>query len=479
MKVGLFEIDITPFLGMERPGGYSKVYIEKIHDPLKVRTIVIEEKDVKVAICVLDTLVIQSRKFVKEIREEIEKEIGIKKENILISATHTHSGGPFFGPLPDEYNDAPEIVKILLEKYSIITDPFYYQIVKKRIVDSVKMADIVREEALFQIGYGFEKNVSFNRRFRMKNGKVYTHPGKGNPEILEPAGPIDPDVGVLSFWDKNEKFLGCLINFACHCTTSPGGVSADWLYYTEKIIKKVMGEDSKVILLQGASGDITQVNNLSQREKEFGEKWANYVGTRIGLESLKIILTEEKYEFEKLEVRNKVFNVKRRKQSEEKLKESFEIVEKGLLNENLMKTTEWTFAKERVILDYFSKKEPEIEIEIQAIQIGPLIILSNPGELFCSLGKKIKENSKFPFTFVVELSNGNVGYLPDKGAFSKNGGGYETVLTSYSNTDINTGEMIVEESLKLIKDLEPYYLPYKKVSSELPWSYGILGPEID
>lgn len=479
MRAGLFELDITPFIGMERPGGYGKVYIDRIHDSLKARAVVIEEDDEKIAICVLDTLVIQSRKFVKEIREEIEKETGIKKENILISATHTHSGGPFFGPLPDGYSDAPEIVKTLLDKYSIITDPFYYQIVKRRIVDSVKMADMLKEEVLFQIGYGFEKSVSFNRRFRMKNGKIYTHPGKGNPDILEPAGPIDPDVGVLSFWNKNGNFLGCLINFACHCTTSPGGASADWLYYTEKIIKKVMGENSKVILLQGASGDVTQVDNLSQRENEFGEKWANYVGTRIGLESLKIILTEEKYEFKKLEVKNKVFKVKRRKQSEGKFKKAFEIVEKGLMDENIRKTTEWTFAKERVILDYFSKKEPEIEIEIQVIQIGPLVIVTNPGEFFCSLGRKIKENSKFPFTFIVELSNGNAGYLPDKEAFSENGGGYETVLTSYSNADIDTGERIVEESIKLIKNFEPYNLPYKKVSSYSPWSYGILGPEID
>jgi len=481
MKAGFFELDITPFLGMERPGGYGKIYSEKVHDPLKARAFVCEENGNKVAICILDTLDI-SRKFVKETREEIEKKIGIKKENILIGATHTHSGGPLFGFLPEEYEDAPDLIKTLLSKYSTIADPFYYEIAKKRVIDSVIMADMVKEEVICQVGYGFENKVSFNRRAKMKNGRVYTHPGKMHPDILEPAGPVDYDVGVLSFWSMDEKFKGCLLNFACHCTTSPGGISSDWIYYTEKIIRKAMGDTSNVVVLQGASGDVTQVDNFSlrPRELEYGEKGANYVGSRVGLESLKIILTEEKYEFNKVDTKNVVFKVKRRAQSEEKLKKAKEIVEKGLKDEKIRNTTEWTFAKERLIADYLFKKEPYIEVEIQAIQIGPVIIITNPAEFFCSLGKRIKENSNFQFTFVVELANGCIGYIPDKDAFSSSGGGYETVLTSYSNADIETGEKIVEESIKLIGKFVPEKIPVKQAEiSKTSWSYGILGPDVD
>ncbi|HRR97025.1 MAG TPA: hypothetical protein P5150_09895, partial [Candidatus Ratteibacteria bacterium] len=220
----------------------------------------------------------------------------------------------------------------------------------------------------------------------MKNNRVYTHPGKNNPDIIEPAGPIDHSVGVLTFWNKDKSPIGTLINFACHLTTGPGGISADWLFYTEKIIKKIF-EDMDIILLQGASGDITQVNNLSDRV-DFGEKISHFVGTRVGLEALKIILTEEKGSLSPLKMKNKIIKVKRRKQSEEKLKKAREIVEKGLKDEDIRKTTEWTFAKERIILDYLTKKQPEVEIEIQAIQIGPVIIISSPGEIFSSTGLK-------------------------------------------------------------------------------------------
>ncbi|HOV22156.1 MAG TPA: hypothetical protein PLW95_05695 [bacterium] len=477
MKAGFFQLDITPFIGMERPSGYRKAYADFIHDPTKVRSCIIEDGNEEVAIVVSDTLVSPPRENVIEIKEEIEKKVGIKKENILIGATHTHSAGPLFFPF--NYQDADPLTKKLISEYSTISDPFYYEIFKRKVVDSLICAEKKKEDVICNVGYGYEDKVSFNRRFKMKNNRVYTHPGKNNPDIIEPAGPIDHSVGVLTFWNKDKSPIGTFINFACHLTTGPGGISADWLFYTEKIIKKIF-EDMDIILLQGASGDITQVNNLSDRV-DFGEKISHFVGTRVGLEALKIILTEEKGSLSPLKIKNKIINVKRRKQSEEKLKMAREIVENGLKNENIRQTTEWTFAKERIILDYLTKKQPEVEIEIQAIQIGPVIIISSPGEIFSSTGLKVKKASHFPITFFVELSNGFLGYIPDRKAFLPTGGGFETVLTSESNLEVDAEEKIIEESLKLMKEFKPGELPeYDKITSKPQvWSYGILGPDID
>src|SRR5207244_2447990 len=105
---------------------------------------------------------------------------------------------------------------------------------------------------------------------------VYSHPGKGNPEIVEPAGPIDPEVGVLAAWSAQGELLGCLVNYACHATTFGGGVSADYIYYLEKTIRGAMGRDATVVSLAGACGDVTQVDNQSRREREFGEKWSRF-----------------------------------------------------------------------------------------------------------------------------------------------------------------------------------------------------------
>ena len=122
------------------------------------------------------------------------------------------------------------------------------------------------------VGKGLERTVAFNRRFKMRDGRTITHPGQGNPDIVEPAGPTDPEVGVIGVWDEKGKLLGCVVNFACHATTSPGGISANYIYYLEKVIQGYYGKDAVVVFLNGASGDMTQVDNRSPYQYPDGER---------------------------------------------------------------------------------------------------------------------------------------------------------------------------------------------------------------
>ena len=85
------------------------------------------------------------------------------------------------------------------------------------------------------IGTGREDAISFNRRFLMRDGREITHPGKpGTPhhaEIVRPAGPIDPDVGVLAARDAKGKVVGVVVNFAWSSSTPVVGgnlFSADY-----------------------------------------------------------------------------------------------------------------------------------------------------------------------------------------------------------------------------------------------------------
>jgi neutral ceramidase len=178
----------------------------------------------------------------------------------------------------------------------------------------------------------------------------------------------------------------------------------------------------------------------------------------------------------------KTLTLKRRGPSQARMEKAREIVDQGLRSGETS-TTEWTFAKELVVLEYVLAKEPEVPVEVQAVQIGPVVFVANPAEYFCQLGRDIKQASPFPFTYVVELANGCVGYTPTEEAFSASGGGYETVLTSYSNLEITAGTRIAQASIELATTLKPGAIPEGAKVQPAPglasgvWDYGVLGPD--
>jgi len=82
------------------------------------------------------------------------------------------------------------------------------------------------------------------------------------------------------------------------------------------------------------------------------------------------------------------------------------------------------------------------------IRIDEAAIAANPAELFVEFGLQIKAQSPCHPTFVVELANGIIGYVPTVQAFSQ--GGYEPRLAGSSKLVPEAGGMIVETSLKLL-----------------------------
>jgi hypothetical protein len=85
-------------------------------------------------------------------------------------------------------------------------------------------------------------------------------------------------------------------------------------------------------------------------------------------------------------------------------------------------------------------------------------------------------------TFVVSLANGIAGYVPTPESFEPSGGGYETILTSYSNLEINAGIKIADACIEFARKAEKETLP-DPYTSRTPakeiWSYGAFPPEVE
>lgn len=480
VKAGFAERDISPSIGMERPGGYLKGYHQHFHDPCKARAAVFDDGTKVVALVGLDALFIREPQVV-EARRRIHEKTGIPSEAVLIGASHSHSSGPTGMVLPGEFDHADELVRELAYEKSSAADPAYLETMIQGIVEAVTEAYETRAEAKLGFGRGEEGDVSFNRRWRMKGGLSFTHPGFGNPDRIEEAGPIDPEVGVMGAWDDEGKLVGCVVNFACHATTSPRGISANYPWAIEKVIRGAFGDEVVVVFLNGASGDVTQVDNASPVTRPGGADGAMLVGGSVGAEAVKVLaglvasLTTEVV----VEMRSRTLEVPRRHPSAERVARSRELATAPPAGAAAM--NDWIWAKEIVMLQALIDKEPVRQVEVQAVQIGPAVFVTNPAEYFCEFGLQQKAASPFPFTWPVSLANGCVGYVPTTAAMGPQGGGYETRLTSYSNLVPEAGDLIRDAGIALTKELKPGEMPQGKPVPEFKggWNYGNVPPELE
>jgi hypothetical protein len=462
---------------MERPGNYYKQFHREFHDPCKVRATVFESGGEIIAVVSVDALKIRTPQ-VEFARQQIQAKTGISPQAILIAATHSHTSGPTGMVLPHEFDHADEFVQRLAYNESTCADPEYLHHFQNQIVAAVVTAFESRAPAQVGFGVGREADVSFNRRFRMRNGRTQTMPRPGNPDIIEPAGPIDPDVGVIGVWSTNEKLLGCIVNFSCHATAGPNAISANFIYYLEKQIRSMMGDDVIVVFLAGASGDINTTNNLSPFHRVSGETAGQLVGSQVGAEVIKQLLLMGTTRSVSLAKQSKTLKIPRRHPSASHVTDARRIIDDPKQKHS---SATWIFAKETILLDTIIAKEPICDVEIQAIQIGPAVLVTTPAEYFCQFGLDQKKSIQFPIILPVSLANGGVGYVPTEEAFGEHGGGYETRLTSYSNLIPTAGKAMADAGIEMANSMKPDLIPKPEPAGRFTeaWQYGTVPPQLD
>jgi len=434
LQVGFGVGDVTPDKGMQMPGGFFKREGKGVRDKLLAVACVVSAGERTVALVGLDALFI-TRPTVEAARRTIQKETKIVGENVLIGANHTHSGGPMASCLGcDE-------------------DPKYLDRVVKAISGAVKDAWSSLHASEIGVGVGREDGISFNRRFLMRDGREITHPGKPgtqhHKDIVCPAGPIDPDVGVLAVRAPKGKLRGVVVHFSCHSTVVGGDLfSPDYAGYLRKHLKAHHGESLPVCFLLGPCGDITQVDNQSS-SIDFGVECADMMGQKLASESIRVI--RRMRWLEEAPVSAAVEEVPCAIRDEPDVKR--ETPPFGLGSDGKDGKVGKVYEEERKLVAAERKKTPTLTCEVQGVRIGPLGIAANGAEYFCDYALRIKKASRQPFTWVSSLSNEWIGYVPTPQAFV--GGGYEPRTARSSKLAIDAGQKLLEGSLKVLGKLAP------------------------
>jgi neutral ceramidase len=365
LQAGVAKVDITPddVNGLEVVGHRRKV--TGVRDPLRAGVLILDDGETKAAIVTLDTINAWNE-MVKLARQRIETETGVPAANIMIAASHNHSGPGF---------DAES-------KWG------------RELIDKLGAAAKTAAASMrpVSVGYG-EDQITFgiNRR-KVIDGRAVVR--------LNPEGPNDPRVKVLRFDDgRSLTPLAVVMHAVCHpcfftwgdkgSVPYPRGypkMSADFPGEAQSFVEMCYGNETHSLFLQGCAGDI-RPNLPGYPYRCADEADIQWAGRDLGGAVVRTLA-------------------------------------RSVTREELRKRTEFYPIRVASSVVSLPGKEGRIDAELQAMKIGPYLLLTMPGEPMVEYGFKLeKAIADRAVPIIIGYANGHVGYIATTDAYKV--GGYE------------------------------------------------------
>ena len=245
LAVGFAKVNINPPMGHAIYGYYVPRFVKGFLDDVEVSAMVLGCGEERVALVSVDVCGVATS-LVGEWSAAIEAATGIPADNVIISATHTHTGGLL---IPNEMFAADDD---MTHRYGTF--------VGERVTDAVRLAlaDSKPARMGYIVGYA-PARVAYIRRYQMKDGSTMTCPPINDPNIDHPIGTLDQRVNLLRF-DREGAPVVLLVNYGLHADTVGGElVSADWPGVMRRTLEKTL-DGVQTMFMNGAEGDVGSTN---------------------------------------------------------------------------------------------------------------------------------------------------------------------------------------------------------------------------
>lgn len=440
-KVGFSRVNITPPMGIYINGYYLDRYVEGVLDELEVNSVAFECGGKKAIVMAMDLLSIH-QEGMTTLRTAVAEATGLDYNSIIIHTTHTHVAPAVYGT-----NSDPEFDKHFTRVLASAA---------VRAFQDLKPA---------KVGWGLSSapDISFVRRFRMKDGSVRTNPGIGNPDIVAPIGDVDERVYVVRIVREggDEIVIG---NFGTHPDTVGGcKVTSDWPGFARRTLEAAL-PNVKCVILNGIQGDVNHIK-VTATGGDFngidpngfdgvgrGYEHAAHMGRVVAGGILQVYTKVHFVPVEDLKFAELKIELPSNMPTAEELKQAYKYVELHEAGRDCdipfdgMELT--TVVAEAIRMKDLEHGPEMYATQLTAIAFGPIAILAIPGEPFTGIGRAIKADSKFPVTMACCLSNGNEGYFPMQEAYDE--GGYEARSSIFK---AGVAERLVEHSLHLLNEV--------------------------
>jgi hypothetical protein len=321
---------------------------------------------------------------------------------------------------------------------------YYPAFLTEQLVKVIAAAQANLRPAELAAGITRQEGLTFNRRYWMKNGKVAFNPGLLNPNIVRPAGPTDPEVGMLLLREAETKrpFAGLTV-FAMHSDTVGGTeFSADYEYYLQETLRREFGPEYISAFGAGTCGDLNHID-VSRQATLKGFAVSEHLGDTLGQAVLKAVPALPAISRPTLAVRSRTIQAELQKVTPEEVADARSRFDRiADPNEDFMAKV---VATKRLDL---AGRPPLCPMEVQVFRLDDqTAIVCLPAEIFVELGLAIKQASPFKRTLVISICNDRPSYVPTEKAFRE--GSYE--ITN-SRVKPGTGEKLVETALALLRE---------------------------
>ncbi|MBP8910587.1 MAG: neutral/alkaline non-lysosomal ceramidase N-terminal domain-containing protein [Phycisphaerae bacterium] len=416
LRGGCGKVEITPPLGITLIGSKGQPS-DVIRDGLFAKAMVLNDGTVTVAVVSVDLLYTPLEEITNPVRTLVRQRTGIAEKNVMVCATHTHSG-------PEVFTRSKVPTEGRLDSSQI--DQSYCRVLVSKIADSVQIAHRNMQEVRIGSAIGSLPEVLYNRRPRTPDGQVQMaftipetvaatrrletgddgrlravfDPAPGEPPLQ--FGPIDPTVLVFRMEDASGGVVGSIIGFGCHpvciypflSTT----ISADYPAFATRVVEQTEGGTSLFVL--GLAGNTVPLRR--------DVKPCEQLGKALGGEALK-----------RLQMATASGDVALR-----------------------------AATREITLPCKAGGSSSSFTTEIQLLGLGDTWILGLPGEILVEVGLTIKERVSAKNLFVVSLANDVVGYVNHRQAYKE--GGYEPGPATFLAE--GAGEILIEQALSLIEE---------------------------
>lgn len=443
LRVGSAQVVITPPPGAPMAGYYHPRGSEGVLDDLHSKALVLDDGVTRIALVTLD-LISTTRALTEQTRAEVTRLTGIPGTNVLLTATHAHTGPELSNRgARDAFNEA------MVGGSQLAAD--YTGSLPKLIAESVRLADAARTNVTLSAATGRCDGLAYNRRFFMRDGSVSWNPGKQNADVVLPAGVTDPELSLLLVEPPHPTgalvpAYAAFINFAMHPDTTGGTrISADFPGALARRMGEYHGTNCVTLFANGTCGNINHLDvswNRGQSSPQEAQRIATVLAAAVfqAEKSLRPVTPAP------LRVRSEMVRLPLPRVTDDEVAQARidARTAKDSSREGFMK-----LVNAFKVLDVAAREGKPLEVEVQVFALGEeLAWVSLPGEVFVELGLAIKQRSPFRQTMIAELANGSIGYIPNRRAYAE--GNYEPVSARCA---AGSGELLVDAALRLLAEL--------------------------